>query len=138
MDSIMTIDDAVMMAGLIRALVRTCYEQVLQGQLALHVRHELLRAANWHAARYGLGSQLIDPLNERPRSAKDTLQQFLLLLRPALEAHNDWEEVSNHVYRILKEGTGAARQRAVYQRTGNLQDVVDFVVAETAKGTTPR
>jgi carboxylate-amine ligase len=136
MDSIMTIDDAVMMAGLIRALVRTCYEQVLQGQLSLHVRHELLRAANWHAARYGLGSQLIDPLNERPRSAQDTLQQFLLLLRPALEAHNDWEEVSTHVYRMQQEGTGAARQRAVYQRTGNLHAVVDFVVTETAKGTT--
>ena len=83
-------------------------------------------------------AQLIDPLDECPRSAGDMLQQFLLLLRPALEAHNDWEEVSTHVYRMLKEGTGAARQRAVHQRTGNLHDVVDFIVAETAKGTTPR
>ncbi len=138
MDIFMTIDDAVMVAGLIRALVRTSYEQVLRGELARHVRHELLRAANWHAARYGLSAQLIDPLNERSLLAEDMLHQFLLLLRPALEAHNDWEEVSTHVYRILKEGTGAARQRAVYQRTGDLHAVVDFVVAETAKGTTLR
>ncbi len=136
MDIFMTIDDAVMAAGLIRALVRTCYEQVLQGKPSLHVRHELLRAANWRAARYGLGTQLIDPLDECPRPAEEMMQQFLLLLRPALEAHDDWEEVSTHVDRMLKEGTGAMRQRVIYQRTGNLHDVVDFIVAETAKGTT--
>jgi carboxylate-amine ligase len=135
MDIFMTIEDAVMVAGLIRALVRTCYEQVLQGQLSRHIRHELLRAANWHAARYGLSDQLIDPFNERPQSAGEMLQQFLLFLRPALEAHNDWEEVSAHVQRTLRDGTGAERQRAIYQRTGDLHAVVDFVVAETARGT---
>ncbi len=135
MDILMTIDDAVMAAGLIRALVHTCYEQVLQGMPAPPVRHELLQAANWRAARYGLETQLADPVAERSLAAEDRMQQFLHLLRPALEAHNDWEEVSSLVYRILYGGTGAARQRAVYQRTGQVRDLVDFIVAETAKGT---
>ncbi len=135
MDILMTIDDAVMVAGLIRALVHTSYEQVLQGKPSPAVRHELLQAANWRAARYGLEAQLADPVAERFMAAEERMHQFLHLLRPALETHGDWEEVSSHVYRILYEGTGAARQRAVYQRTGQVRDLVDFIVAETAKGT---
>jgi glutamate---cysteine ligase / carboxylate-amine ligase len=135
MDIFMTIDDAVMAAGLVRALVQTCYELVLEGQPAPPVHHELLRAASWGAARYGLEAQLIDPLAQRPLATQERTLQFLDLLRPALEAHADWEEVSAHVHRILYEGTGAARQRAIYQRTGQLHAVVDFIVAETAKGT---
>src|ERR1019366_1006733 len=134
MDIFMTIDDAVMAVGLIRALVRTCYEQVVQGIPAPPVRQDLLRAANWRAARYGLDAQLIDPLAQSSVAAAQRMQQFLHFLRPALEAQADWEEVSVHVHRILYEGTGAARQRAIYQRTGQLHAVVDFIVAETAKG----
>ena len=36
----------------------------------------------------------------------------------------------------MQQGNGAARQRDLYKRTGSLEDVVDFVVRETAKGTT--
>jgi carboxylate-amine ligase len=36
----------------------------------------------------------------------------------------------------MQPGNGAARQREVYKRSGSLEDVVDFVVQETAKGTT--
>lgn len=135
MDILMTIDDAVMMAGLIRALAHMCYEQVLQGVPSPPVSYELLRVANWRAARYGLEAQLIDPLAPRSIVAAESVQQFLHILRPTLEAHNDWDEVSAQVQRILSEGTGAARQRAVYQRTGRLHAVVDFIVAETAQGT---
>lgn len=36
----------------------------------------------------------------------------------------------------MQQGNGAARQREVYERSGSLEDVVDFIVQETAKGTT--
>jgi len=36
----------------------------------------------------------------------------------------------------MQQGNGAARQRKLYKRTGSLEDAVDFVVRETAKGTT--
>ena len=35
--------------------------------------------------------------------------------------------------RALAGGTGAARQREVFRRTGRLEDVVDLVVAATAR-----
>src|SRR5712692_5728499 len=39
-----------------------------------------------------------------------------------------------YAYRILSEGSSADRQLATYQRTGDLKDVVDQLILETAEG----
>ena len=39
-----------------------------------------------------------------------------------------------YAYKILNEGTSADRQLATWRETGNLHDVVDRLVAETAEG----
>jgi carboxylate-amine ligase len=49
--------------------------------------------------------------------------------------HGDWEEISTLVYATLRRGTGAARQRAIYQHTGSLIEVVRYLVTETTRGT---
>ena len=55
-------------------------------------------------------------------------------MRPSLEEYGDWDEVSSIVQETMQQGNGAVRQREVYKRTGRLEDVVDFIVAETSKG----
>ena len=62
MDSCMTIDETVMLAGLIRGLVRACHAAVLRKQPVPEVRAELLRVANWRAARYGLDEELMEAI----------------------------------------------------------------------------
>ena len=42
-----------------------------------------------------------------------------------------------YVYRILDEGTSADRQLATYAQTGDLKDVVDQLIRETAEGVVP-
>ena len=59
-DVCLTVDEAVMMAGLARALARTCHAQAVADEPVTHARPELLRAAKWRAARYGLDADLID------------------------------------------------------------------------------
>jgi carboxylate-amine ligase len=39
-----------------------------------------------------------------------------------------------HIERIMREGTGADRQLAVWERTGDMKAVVDHIVAETYEG----
>jgi len=39
-----------------------------------------------------------------------------------------------HIERIMREGTGADRQLAVWQRTQDIKAVVDQIVAETYEG----
>jgi glutamate---cysteine ligase / carboxylate-amine ligase len=130
-----TIDEAVMTAGLVRGLARTCYEAALHDEPYCAARPELLRAAHWQAARYGLTGKLIDVHAHSSVLAGELVQELLQFVRPGLEAAGDWEEVSSLVQETLARGNGADRQRDVYQRAESLEEVVDFLIAETSKGT---
>ncbi len=137
MDVCMTVDETLMLAGLIRALVRACSDEARRNVPVPDVRAELLRVANWRAARYGLEEDLVDVLAERTLPAHDLIENFLAFLRPALEAEGDWEHISRLVARTLHNGNGAMRQRALFQQTGSMQDVVQYIIDETAKGSEP-
>jgi glutamate---cysteine ligase / carboxylate-amine ligase len=134
-DVCMTIDETIMLTGLMRALIRTCYEQVMRGEAYPPVRQEVLRAAHWEAARYGIDGNLVDMRAGQSLPARQIIAQFREYLRPALEAQGDWEEVSTLLTAIMRNGTGAERQREVYRRTRQFTDVVDFIVAQTASST---
>lgn len=133
-DVCMTVDEAVMVAGLVRALARTCYDGASKGEPFPAPRHELIRAAHWRAARYGLDTSLVDVEQECAVPARELVEKFLAFVRPSLEEYGDWDEVSSIVQETMQQGNGAVRQREVYKRTGRLEDVVDFIVAETSKG----
>jgi glutamate---cysteine ligase / carboxylate-amine ligase len=134
-DVCLTIDEAVMVAGLVRALAQTCYEQALRDAPFATVRPELLRMAHWRAARYGLEGELIDVQATQAVPAQQLVEQLLIFVQDALEANGDWDEIAMLVRETLDRGNGAMRQRAVFERAGRMEDVVDFIVAETAKGT---
>jgi carboxylate-amine ligase len=127
----LTVEDAVTVAALVRALVRTCHAQAMEGDEPPLPRAELMRLATWRAARYGLEDDLVDVVGERSLPAPELLRVLLDFVRPALEDHGEWDDVSELVDRLLKEGTGAARQREAFEREDRLEDVVDFVVEAT-------
>ena len=133
-DICLTVDEAVMIAGLVRGLVKTCYQEALAQKEIAPVRPELLRASHWRAARYGLDADLIDVVNKRSNPAKELIEALLNKVRPALEEFGDWEEVSTLVEQTLQRGNAATRQRKAYQRRENFSDVVDLIVEETAAG----
>ncbi len=137
MDMCSRVDEAVMMAGLARALVRTCHEQAVREEPYPKTRPELLRAAHWLASRYGLDAKLADVEAGRAVPAREMIEKLLAFVRPALEEGRDWEEVSALVRDTLKHGNGASRQRRAYERARRLEDVVDMLIEETIQGTAP-
>jgi carboxylate-amine ligase len=134
-DVCLTIDEAVMIAGLAGALARSCYAQAVRDVPLKNYRPELLRAAKWRAARYGLDADLIDVEAECALPASQMVEKLLTFLRPSLEERGEWEEISALVRETLERGNGATRQREVYTRSGSFEEVVDFIIAETKKGT---
>ncbi len=137
-DVCLTVDEAVMVAGLTRGLVSTCYEQWRASAPVVAARPELLRAAHWRAARYSLEGTLIDVAAGQTVPAPRLVEQLLSFVRPALEAAGDWDEVAALVRMTLQRGNGAQRQRDAYQRAGRWEDVVDLIVNETAQGVVDR
>ena len=133
-DVCLSVDEAVMTAGLVRALARTCREAAERDEPFVPVRHEVLRVAHWHAARYGLEADLVDPAAGRHLPATELLEDFLAFLRDALEDAGDWDEVAGLVRQTLRRGNAAARQRAAFARAGKWEDVIELLVRETAEG----
>ena len=79
---------------------------------------ELLDAALWHAARYGMSAGLVDPASGSMRPAAEVVRRLLQVAKPGLEAHGDPERVAAFVERTIADGTGAHRQRRAYARGG--------------------
>jgi carboxylate-amine ligase len=133
-DVCMTVDEAVMIAGLARSLARTCFDAATAGTPAPQVRPELLRAAKWRAARYGLDGELVDLDAMASVPAAAMVESLLTYVRPALESYGEWDEVAALARETVERGSAARRQREVFARNQRLEDVVDFVIAETARG----
>ena len=127
-----SVDDAVLLAALCRSLVRTA---VGAGDAPMdHPSHEVLQAAAWRAARYGLGGELVDVAAGASRPAAHVVRSLLAHLRADLEDHGEWDEVSGGVERILADGNGADRQCRVYEETGDLVAVARMVTDLTLTG----
>jgi carboxylate-amine ligase len=134
-DVCLTIDEAVMVAGLTRGLARTCALEAERYVAIDHVRPEILRAAKWQAARFGLTGELMDLQEKRLVPARVLIEKLLAYIRPALEEYDEWETVAQLVRQVMDQGSGAERQRVVYEQTNSYESVVDFIVAETTKAT---
>lgn len=131
-----TVDDAVALAGLVRACVRTCHEEVRHGVRPDPSSQAVLQAARWQAARDGLSGMLVDLRQRCLAPASEVMTSVLTRLRPALTEQGDWDEVSGLVARILADGGGAQRQRESYRRCGRISGVVDdALVPASQRGT---
>jgi carboxylate-amine ligase len=126
-----TLDDTILVAALIRALVATVLQDVQNGVSAPRLPHHLLVAAHWRAAREGLEGPAVDLRTRRARPAWHLMRQLFDLVRPELDRHGDLELVTVLMGRLRSRGTGAARQRAVLAQQGSIADVVTWLAAHT-------
>ena len=123
-----------MLAGLVRALAHTCYQDAVAGRSALAVRGEMLKAAMWQSSRYGLGGELIDFERMQPISRQASVSALLEYVRPALANYGDESVVVGEVKRILAEGNSAQRQRQTCMTAKTLEGVVDDIVRHSSVG----
>lgn len=130
-DVCLTVDEAVLQAGLCRALVRMCRARVRSGMPPPGVRNELLQAAKWRAARFGLEDRLFDPLTRSLLAPAMLFEQLFVELRDALDAEGDTEQVTELLDKVLCDGSAAKRQRAAFAASGRLQDTVDLIADAT-------
>jgi glutamate---cysteine ligase / carboxylate-amine ligase len=132
-DTCTDVDDALVVVALVRALVDTCARA---GPPEHPWRSDLLRAAWWRAARYGVSGDLVHPVTAERVEAREALQALRDLVAAALADAGDTERVDEGLARVVSAGNGARRQRAAYERTGELRGVVADLVARTRESVT--
>lgn len=118
--------DTVVVAGIARALVETGASE----ERVPPMRVEMLRASRWRARRYGLTDDLVDPSTGRLVPAAAAMRSLLDHVGAALDDDGSREAVEEGVDRIIRDGTGAHRQRDLL-RDHDLEDVVDDLIQRT-------
>jgi carboxylate-amine ligase len=121
------VEDALLLALLSRALVAT----VAADPTAAAWRGDLLRVAGWRAARYGLSTDLVDPMSGALVPPRALFEAAVEHTRPALEDSGDLALVRESFERLLARGNGATRQRTTYESTGSLRGVVEDLAVRT-------
>lgn len=125
------LDDVVLLAALVRSLVRTLAARVDAGQPASEPSDAVLRSARWRAGRYGLDGGLWSFGRGELVDARDAVTDLLTELRPDLEKYGEYDMVAELAASLLTRGTSAIRQRTVAARSG-LQSVVQDGVTLTS------
>ena len=122
-------EDATLVATLARALVSTAAES---GDGHSHRwRSDLLRAASWRAARYGLASTLVNPTTLELAPVREVVDALRSHAEDALRATGDWDWTADAFDRLMSQGTGAARQRSAFEVSGSVEGVVQDLIART-------
>jgi carboxylate-amine ligase len=129
----MRLDETMAIAALIQATVAMLYKLHASNKSYRIYGRALLMENKFRASRYGLDGKLIDFGKEEEVPVRDLMLEYLELVDDVVDELGSREEI-DYIHQMLEMGTGADRQLKVFEETGDLQKVVDYIVAETRVG----
>ena len=127
------VEDTVAMAALFQAVVAKL-SWLRARNLGFRTYPRALISENrWRAIRYGIDGALIDFGKVKEVPMRDLAVELLEFVDDVVDDLGS-RNALNYVHDIIRDGAGADRQLAVYQKTGSLEAVVDYLVEETMRG----
>jgi carboxylate-amine ligase len=128
------IDDTVAIAALIQALMGKLYLLYRRNLAFREYPRALIEENKWRAVRYGMDGQLIDFGKQEQvpvRALIGELLEFVTEASDIFKSHSDLERIRE----IVRDGSSADRQLAIYAKTNNLHAIVDDLIEQSAMGT---
>jgi carboxylate-amine ligase len=129
----MRVDETIALAALIQATVAKLYKLYEANQGFRLYRRALIMENKWRAARYGLNGKMIDFGKQTQVPVRDLILEYLKFVDDVVDELGSREEIE-YVHKILEMGSGADRQLQVFEKTGDLKKVVDYIIEETEAG----
>ncbi|MEM7115365.1 MAG: carboxylate-amine ligase [Chloroflexota bacterium] len=134
------VDECICIAALFQAICAKLVKLRRQNLSWRSYRHMHITENKWRAVRYGINGELIDFGREESVPFTFLAEELLDFLDDVVDELGSRQEVE-YVRTILREGTSADRQLAVYQQNGGddnseeaLKSVVDHLIQETKMG----
>ncbi|HXZ11921.1 MAG TPA: carboxylate-amine ligase [Candidatus Sulfotelmatobacter sp.] len=131
------VDEAIAIAALVQAVVVKLHHLYMRNMGFRIYPRALIEENKWRAARWGIEGKLID-FGKRTEVPMRILGEELLAFVDDVVDDLGSREAIMPIHSILREGTSAERQLAVYRETRDLRAVVRHIVEETRGGIAPQ
>jgi carboxylate-amine ligase len=132
-DMSLTVDETICIVAIIQAVVAKLYKLTMANTSFNIYRLALIKENKFRAARYGVQGKMIDFGLQQEVTTADLILELLDFIDDVVDELGSRNEI-NYVHNILREGTGAAKQLAVFEETKDLTKVVDFITGQFTKG----
>lgn len=132
-DMSLTVDETICIVAIIQAIVAKLYKLNTANTSFNVYRLALIKENKFRAARYGVQGNMIDFGLQKEVPTKELILELLEFIDDVVDELGSRDEI-NYVHTILREGTGAAKQLAIFEQTQDLTKVVDFITSEFTKG----
>lgn len=128
----MRVDESIAIAALFQALVAKLYKLRTQNMTFIKYSRSLINENKWRASRYGLDGSMIDFGKEQEVAARELVYELLDFVDDVVDDLGSRDHLKT-VESMLHNGTGADRQLKVFEETGSLESVVDYITEQTMK-----
>lgn len=134
-DMPLRLDETVCLAAIMQSLVAKIYKLHQQNLSFRSYRRLLINENKWRASKKGIDAELIDFGKQISVPYRELLKELLEFIDDVVDDLGCRKEVE-YAWTILENGTGADRQLRVFEETGDLTKVVDYMISETEYGIT--
>jgi carboxylate-amine ligase len=125
-------ETSLMLGALCQAIVVKLHKLYARNMGFRLYRRALIEENKWRAARYGLDGKLIDFGKREEVPMRQLALELLEFVDDVVDELGSREAVE-YVHTVLREGTSADRQLAVFRETGDIKAVVRHLVEETSQ-----
>jgi len=127
------VEETLCLTALIQAIIAKLVDLRQANQTWRIYRKHLIDENKWRAVRYGIEEKLIDFGKPAEVPFPTLIEEIVAWMDDVVDELGSRAEIE-YAHTILREGTSADRQLAVYRATGDFRAVVDHVVKETQEG----
>lgn len=129
----LTTDEAIAIAALFQAICAKIYKLRLQNMNFIQYSRHLINENKWRASRYGIDGNLIDFGKESEVNARTLISELLDFVDDVVDQLGSRHRLM-HVHQMLDKGSGADRQLKVFEETGSMINVVDYIQGQFLHG----
>lgn len=130
----MTVQETIAIAALFQGICAKIYKLRSKNLNFIQYSRALINENKWRASRYGIDGRLIDFGKEEEANTRVLIYELLDFIDDVVDPLGSRHAV-NYVNTMLENGTGADRQLKVFEETGNLSSVVDYIHGQFLHGT---
>ena len=129
----MTVQETITITALFQGICAKLYKLRMQNLNFITYPRILINENKWRAGRYGIDGSMIDFGKETEVNTRVLIYELLDFIDDVTSPLGIKNAIS-HVHKMLEQGTGADRQLKVYEQTGSLSDVVDYIHSQFLYG----